>query len=331
MANKDIKISEISKQELSGLKNSQLVLELSGKSVNFVIVNTIRRLLMDYIPTYSFCEDTIEIAKNNTVFNNDEMKLRLSQMTIQNISNNINYLEKKYWKNVDYSDKNREKHPNDNELIEMYVNVNNNSESIFNITTNHVRFYRNGEEMKNMFSKEYPSLLIQLRRDEHFSCRCVAVLGIGKSNNIWAGAGNCYYEELDSNKYRLTIESLGQMDEYELLFKACEIYKEKLGFIKETFKELYKTSQVKDQKNIKIKLEEEDNTIGNLINYYLQDDKDVIFSGISKPDLLIEEVQITIKTLKPDPLKNFLNSIDRCISTFDLIQKEFKIIGKKYI
>jgi hypothetical protein len=110
MANKGIKITELSKQESSGLKNSQLVLEISGDSVNFAIVNTIRRLVMDYIPSYSFCNDSIEIAENNSVFNNDEMKLRLSQMTIPNISNKINHLEKKYWKGVDYNDKNIEKH-----------------------------------------------------------------------------------------------------------------------------------------------------------------------------------------------------------------------------
>ena len=81
MSNFDLKIVQIHKQEFKNLQNSQLVLEISGDNSNYTLVNTLRRLALDYIPTYAFPKETILIEKNNSIFDNDYMSLRLSQMT----------------------------------------------------------------------------------------------------------------------------------------------------------------------------------------------------------------------------------------------------------
>jgi hypothetical protein len=44
---------------------------LPGKSVNPVLVNTLRRLSYDYVPIYAFPGESIQIEKNTSIFNND--------------------------------------------------------------------------------------------------------------------------------------------------------------------------------------------------------------------------------------------------------------------
>src|SRR5579885_2835589 len=130
----DIKITQLHKQEFKNLQSSQLIIEISGKSVNSALVNTFRRISYDYIPTYAFPTESIYIEKNTSIFNNDYMKLRLSQMTIPNIVNKIYYLEDKYWKNIKYDNPERDKHPNDKKILEFYVNAINNTNEIMNVT-----------------------------------------------------------------------------------------------------------------------------------------------------------------------------------------------------
>ena len=61
----DIKITQVSKQEFSNLRSSQLILLFSGKTVNTTLVNTIRRLTQDYVPTYAFPVETITIERKH--------------------------------------------------------------------------------------------------------------------------------------------------------------------------------------------------------------------------------------------------------------------------
>ena len=65
----DIKIKQINKQEFINLKASQLILEITGANVNYVLVNTLRRLCYDCIPTYAFSPENITIEKNLLLMN----------------------------------------------------------------------------------------------------------------------------------------------------------------------------------------------------------------------------------------------------------------------
>ena len=96
----DIKINQLNKNPFSGFGESKLVLDISGKTVNEAVVNTIRRLVMDHIPTYAFCKESIDITTNTSIFDNDCMRLRLSQLTLPDIQNNVIDFPDKFWKNV---------------------------------------------------------------------------------------------------------------------------------------------------------------------------------------------------------------------------------------
>jgi DNA-directed RNA polymerase alpha subunit len=76
--NIDVNIKQLHKQEFKGLQSSQLILEFDGSTVNCCMVNALRRICLDHIPTYSSSFKSIIIEQNTSVFDNDYMKLRLS-------------------------------------------------------------------------------------------------------------------------------------------------------------------------------------------------------------------------------------------------------------
>ena len=322
----DINVKQIHKQPFENLRSSQLKLEITGKTTNVSLINALRRICINDIPTYAACKKSITIDKNTSIFDNDYMKLRLSQLTIPDIQVNIPFLEDKFWKDVDFGDPNRLKDPNDDKIIELYVNVTNETNNNFNVTTNHIKLYLNGEEIKR-FDPKFPLLIIQLKPNDTFSCRCIHVLGIGKLNNIWTG-GNIYYEydKEEDHKYIFTLESQGQMDEYELLYKACIIIKEKTDIIRFKLKDIT-TSET----NLRIELWDEDSTMGELINTYLQDHDKVQFSGGKKPNLLIDMYSITYVTNAKKPLEPFYETLDFIDSIADYLLKKFDKLGDKYI
>ena len=319
----DIKIKEVSKAEFKNLQSSHLTLEISGKTVNHTLINTLRRLAYDYVPTYSFHSDLITIDKNVSIFDNDYMRLRLSEITVPNIKCDVDYLDDKYWRQVDFANPEREKHPNDKKVLELYINVLNDTKEIMNVTTEHAKVFENGVELKNKFDPKFPSLIIQLRPGGTFSCRCVAALGVGKVNHVFCAAGNGYFDDVEGkeNTYQLTLESQGQFSEKEIIRKSCVVMKEKLLNTKKLLKEKYDSPLVKDTNAIKIELVNEDHTLGSILNEYLQDHKDVVFSGVSKPNLLIDNMIITLQTTKKNPLVPVMETIDYIIKIFDKIEK----------
>ena len=327
----NIKIVQLYIQEFKNLQSSQLILEITGNSVNSALVNSLRRTSYDYIPTYGFASESIFIDKNTSIYNNDYMKLRLSQMTIPKIINNIFFLEDKYWKNIRYDNPEREKHPEDKKILEFYVNTINNTNDVMNVTTNHAKIYEDGIELKEKFDSKYPSLIIKLRPGEIFSCRCVGILGIGKNNNIWSASGNSYFDQIDENNFKFTMESQGQMDEYEILYKSCKVIKEKLEIIKKLAIEKHDSELIKETNVLKMFFENEDHTIGNLINEYLQDNPNVLYSGLSKPNLVVDTMLIKFKTSKNDPIKPFLETIKHIMDIFSQIENIIMKLGNKFI
>ena len=99
---------------------SKLELEFDGTDMNHIIVNTLRRVSFDDIPIYAFAY--INIEHNNSVFNNDMMKIRLNQLPIYNIDTDMYFLHPTYWEIVDYDNKNRLKHEKEI-AIEGIINV----------------------------------------------------------------------------------------------------------------------------------------------------------------------------------------------------------------
>lgn len=329
----DINIKELAHQTIdSSLNQSYLRLDISGESVNSSFINSLRRTLLLYIPTYAFCKDSIDITENTSVMNNDYMRCRLEQFTYPLLKNNVVILDDKFWKNVSYKNSNkRERHPNDSNNIEYVISVTNNRKETLSVTTNDITVYDNGTKVDNNFSKEYPMLIIQLKEGQSFKCRAKCVLGIGKLNDIWAGASNVFFEELVESKYKFTVESQGQMSEYELLKKSCMILSNKIEKIKANLIEKYNNMDLSDKNEITLEIDGEDIMIGNLLNETLQVNNNIVFSGISKPHSFTTKVLIKVVSHKKNPLPHVFESIDYIIDCYKIFDSKITSIGKKYI
>lgn len=326
----NINIVELKKTPFKDFQYSQLVLQIKGNRINECVVNALRRTALSDIPVYAICNQSITIEQNDTIFNNDYMKLRLSQLPIFNVKNSIMFLPREYWYNVDYSDIKRKKLPEDTKKIDLYLNVNNSTNDVMNVTSESIKYYEDNEEIPDKITNIKPVLLIQLRPNESFKMMAKAVLGVGERNDIWAAASNSFYNKIDTNEYKFMIETQGQMDEYEILIKSCKIIKKKLVDIKQTVNKYLDNIEIKKNEVVEINLKNEDHTIGNIINDSLQNHPDIIFSGLSKPDLLIKNIIIKV-VCNTSLVKAFNTIIDNDVKLFDIIENELFKLGKKYI
>lgn len=325
MSKFDIKIKQLLKEENTGLKQSQLKLLFTGKDVNNNITNALRRLTLNDVPAYAFPSELIEITHNTSIYNNDQIRLLLNQVTIPKINVPIAYINDTI-AFTDFSNKDREKHKNDTALLEFHIMVENNTDAVINVTSNDMKIYLDGEEIKR-FNEKYPHLLINLSPNQGIRCRCVAALSNGKVNSIWSGASNAWHYNTEDGIV-LAIESQSQMDEYELLYKACLAYIFRLTRLKKIFKKRYKNKLVGNQ--LIIELDGEDWTTAGTINKIMQNHDKVIFSGVSKPDLLEDKMIIKIESVG-NSLDIFYECIDTAISLFETMQEQILQLGKKYI
>ena len=260
------------------------------------------------------------------------MRIRLSQITIPNINIPIIYLDDEYYVSTQYSDPNRLKHPKDKMNVELFINATNTTEHIMNVTTNDSMVYIDGEHVKK-FNQKYPHLLIQLKPKQIFKVRATANLGVGIINNIWSGVANVFYDEINTekNEFKFTLLSQGQMNEYELLYRACIIIKQKMANLKNAIQSGNINTEILKKNSIRMKLEGVNYTIGGVINEYMQMHNSVSYSAISKPDHLVNEIIITLVTINKQPLDIFYEIIDYCIKVYDEIEDQIVKIGKKYI
>lgn len=328
----DLTIKEI-KYEIDDFDSSSLVLDISGKDANHCIINSLRKVCLDQIPTYALDRGKIKILRNQSVYDPTEMEVRLSQLPIKRIQNNVIYLPLKYYKNVDFADTKLEKHPDDNTNVEFYLNVKNNGpDKIKYVSTDDLRISINNEIIpnKNMYGGIEPITLIELRVGDEFECSMKGVLAVGELNAIF-NSSNSYYEELKENEhYIFTIESTGQLDEYELLKRGISIIIEKLKIIKENIINMQYDMMVSENNSINLLIKNEDYTCGGPLNYVLQSMKEVEYSGVYSPNLLEKNIAITCVVDKKYKITEvFSKAIDNTIELYNSIEKKVKNLSKK--
>lgn len=130
-----MKITKI--MEDSKLSNSRLELDNKGDEINYVVINTLRRIIFTYIPIYSFVD--FNIKKNTSVYHNTYTILKMKQIPIWNIKNDNIIL----YENEEQSALKQ---------ISMYVNYKNKSNYYISVTTDDATFYYNGEQITSPYN-----------------------------------------------------------------------------------------------------------------------------------------------------------------------------------
>jgi len=303
------KTFDIKVKEKEYKKFNKLHIEFSGKDVNHVLINTLRRIIIQHIPTYAF--NKIDIAKNTSVFNNDVLRLRLSCFPVHNIENDT----VQYYQNIINNDVDDDKLSQ----LTMYVEKKNDSQEIINITTDDAEFYNNNNKIKSIYKK--PLLIIKLKEKEEIKLTSTINLNIGKNNIKYSPVSICVYEEINDNTFLLKLESTNQIEEYDIIKRSCEILIIKLKIIMNQLK----NKEINNENEGELIFNEEDHTLGNLLSRILQDHDNIIFAGYKMDHLLINDVSINYKTNGAKNINDILNlSIKDIINQLNYIIKILK-------
>jgi len=317
----DINIKILEQHPKTELTEPSLKLEFSGKDINNVFVNSLRRVGMMNLLTYAFPSELMSITKNTTIYNNDYMRLRLSSLPIYDIDDEdfqkLYYLETKYWHpKTNFADKIREKYSKERN-IELYINAKNETSEVLNITTNDILYFEDGKPIEK-YNKKFPILIIQLRPTEVFDAVLKSALSCGVYHDIFA-ASHIFYDNED-DKILMTVESHGQIAPLDILKKACKYILKKLDDFKIHFKESLSAS-APYEKNTKLTFEfdNENHTMGEMLNYVFQENENIIFSGVSKPSHLEQKIKIKIISKNEHPLKYMIQSVEYLEQVYNYI------------
>lgn len=292
------------------LGNNRLELNIKGKNINYIIINTIRRTILTNIPIYTFNEFNFTI--NESIFNNNYIKLRLRNLPVWGIANTIDKFidNKNINNNLDNNNLGDTRNNNsgddinlniDDELdlenknnidintsslkqLTMYINYKNTDKSIMTVTTDNAKFYYSDKNIKSPYPIPIP--IIKLQKNQAINFSSITVLGTEKEDSIFSAVSVCYYNEINENEFIFMLESRGQLSEQRIIEVA-------LINIINSIENLAKIVTYEQVTHIgEIIINGENNTMGNLLSYGMQNHKNVKFAGYNIPHLLENKVII---------------------------------------
>jgi DNA-directed RNA polymerase subunit L len=304
---------------------SRLEFDITGKEVNYVIMNTLRRIVLSDIPIYAYSEFIFN--KNNSIFHNNFIKNQIKNLPVWGIDNKIEFYEKIKVYNNDVNNEIEDLEDNVElsvdkkinstslEQLTMYVEYNNKSNDIITVTTEHAKFYFAQKQISNPYPT--PIQLVKLQPTQNINFTAVTSIGIEKENAIFSPVSICVYEEKKENEFRFIIESKGQITEKVILHRAIINLNKNIESILNQFIENLDNNELSGQ----IEIKNEDHTIGNLITCGLQNHKNVTFASYHLPHPLEKRVIIEYK-LKSGKFKDVLKEvINEYIELYDKLNK----------
>jgi DNA-directed RNA polymerase subunit L len=305
--------------------SSRLEFIISGSKINYIMVNTLRRIILSQIPTYVFTEFTFN--KNNSVFHNNFLKNQIQNLPVWGIDNKLEYYDNSLKvKNVeddeiedleDNVDLSIEKKVNSNSLeqLTMYVDFENKSNDIYTVTTDDAKFYFAQKQINNPY--HVPIQLVKLQPKQLINFSVVTSVGIEEENSMYSPVSICVYDQKSDNEFNFILESRGQLNEVKIINIAT------LNLIKKLENILVQIPDNNEDSG-QIQINNEDHTLGNLLTYGLQQHKNIKFAGYNLTHPLEKRVIINY-TLKSGKIKETIKSvINDFIETFKEIDKKIE-------
>jgi DNA-directed RNA polymerase subunit L len=313
-------------KSINGFNNNYVLFTINGKDINYITLNTLRRVILTLVPTFAFDPENIIIEKNTSVYNNDYMKLRLSSMPLINQSYEPNKMIIKNDSSIlhevleleeeantaNYENKNTltkeeetKKKENLKKLLDnlqISIDAKNDNSDIISITTDSVKFTIDNKQIKTIYPN--PILVLKLKpeqsrlhiKGEEFKATCISSLNIPLKNANYLSC-LCSYDEVDPHKFELKICSFRQISEEAIINHGCKIIIMKLEKIKEKIiNAIEKHNNDKALIEAKLTIENENHTMGNLITRVIQDHPDIEFCGYNVDHLYVNELTLRYKT-----------------------------------
>jgi len=320
----------------NGYTRGHLQLLCYGKDCNNQLIMAIIRIAMKRIPTYAFTKELIKIdkIKKETGYTDpvahtyDMIRDHIKNIPIVNIDPNISYLNEKYWKDVNFLDKDREKHENEKK-INMYIDCKNDTNDIIHVLTSDMKIYIDDKEVSNLYNSKYPFWITSLKPKEAFKCSMIPMLSIGYRNkgSQWDSAPNGWFDQ-DTIKDKTILHLEGTLcyDEISLMSRTLEYFILRLSYIKNEIERQYKLIEI-DNEEFNIVIVDEDHTFGEVIAYELQLHKNIKYASNSRPDHLIRSITIKVISLHKDKMMDYISeSIDNLIIKINVFKEKFEDI-----
>lgn len=321
----DIKVIE--KNDVLG--SSRLEFKISGKNIDYVVVNTIRRTIMSEIPMYAFNE--FKFDKNTSIFHNNYMKLRLRQMPVWGIENTIDFVDYNQINNkVEDTIQEGEEQEDDIELeveksfnstslkqLNMFVNYKNKTNDIVTVTTNDAKFYYEEKQIQSPYKIAIP--LVKLQPNQEISFSAITKLGTEQEDAMYSAICIAGYKQINDNEFNFFLESRGQNSEKRILLVALINIERR---IRKFLKLLQENKITEDDEHGQIIVNNEDNTLGNLISRGMQQHNKITFAGYNLPHPLAKKVMFHYKLVNGGKIKNVIEDVVEYYSElFNNIQK----------
>ena len=336
----------IQNKKSKGQKDSKsspiLSFQVNNENNDFLIsfMNGLRRTILSDIPIWTIDEEKIEFSENNSVLNNEFLKHRLILIPFLNEDPSISY-----------------------DHIRVECSVKNDSENIKSIYVSDFKLFNEDTEteldIKKYLSTDYEDILFaKLKYNEYFSFQAKFT----QNTSHHGGAQYCpvstcsvtfehdeselinQLKQMDKNEqnifkinnqqklykknkfgnphtFLMNIESIGYLTNHQIIKKALSIIKQKI----ESYQEKIKDYTLENGFYL-LSLDHENDTLGNLISSYINDEKDISFSGYNIEHPLYEVVKLKIKTeLSKEKLIELLTKKNKfLIDLIDKFMKEFK-------
>jgi DNA-directed RNA polymerase subunit L len=333
-------------KSIDGYGSNFLKFKLSGPDINYVIVNTLSRIGLSLLGSFSWNPEYITIEANTSIFNQDQMKLRISNIPIINsdyanpiVPNGPELVSKCIEMEIQantsiFSSKKdslqelEEIETKKKELLNnlhMYVEARNRTNDIMCVTTNEkfTSFFLNDKKIPNIYLRE--TLIIKLKPGEDFICSAVADFNIPMFNSIYSPVSVFAHEEIDPNTFIITVESMRQLEEEEIVKRCCAIGIEKLESIQKIILDKLEMASVDNpnaEYDAEISIENENHTLGNLLTRGLQDHPNIAFCGYKIDHPEINELVIKYKTEGKTFSKVLQDTVKILVKTFESISSE---------
>ena len=298
------KVSNIKLKTLSydkTLGTSKLDFNLSGKNIDHVIINTLRRVAMTDIPIYAYKK--FSINKNTSVFNNNYLKLYISNIPVWGIKNNLDKVPEKtdnisptlqtdeaaFDETMGIMDNSvNESKISSSSLdnLTMYLDYKNDTNDIVSVTTNDAQFHYNGKKLSSPYP--VPIILVKLQPKQEINFDAITDINTEKEDAIYSALSIFTFKMNNDHDYDISLESRGQVLEKRIIKLSCQ---KTIELLQDFYQKVPNNTGLEGE----IIVPNADHTLGNLIAHGMLLHTRTIMAAYNVPHPLNEEIKIQYK------------------------------------
>jgi len=307
----------------------------SSSNIKISLANAIRRIIISNIPTYAIAQDKTTFFENNSVFSNEFLKHRLSLVPIISWNKDINYEnivitckkknENEYTDSVyvkDFVCKDIETDKViDNSILFSHENILFAKLKYNQFISFEAKLSRNTAEGGGSFHSPVSICLYTFEIDEKEANRLKENMNEKEKLDFNTEEIQRIYKKNkngEPNRYSFQIEGIGFYKMDDILKMGIEILINKLVVIQNEFKNKNSTKVLLNNETqldfYDFSLEDENETIGNILSTYLLNDDNIYYCGYLIEHPLKKNIILRIKLKENNSIENIIDVIDKNIS-----------------